>query len=121
MAQPLLAGPMDVPLFTRWMETVLWLLPLTEKFPKHRRHTLTRRIDDLALDILEGIAEASYSRSKVGLLQAANLKLTRLRILLRLSHELGHLPRGAYERAALDLNEVGRMLGGWIKRCRQPQ
>ena len=46
------------------------------------------------------------------------IRLVRLRILLRLSHELGHLPHRAYERAARELNESGRMLGGWLKSCR---
>ena len=74
-------------------------------------------MDNLALDILEGITEASYRRAKRQTLQRCNLQLTRLRILIRLSHELGHLPHAAYERAAVELNEAGRMLGGWIRRC----
>lgn len=117
MATPMIPGPDNLPLFTAWMETTRWLLGVTEKFPKHRRFSLTNRIDSLSLDILEGITEAAYSRNPVAALKTCNLKLTRLRILLRLSHELQHLPNAAYERAAVELGEVGRMLGGWIKQA----
>ena len=119
MADNLLPGPADLPLFTAWMETVKWLLSATEKFPRHRRFSLTNRMDNLALDILEGITEASYRRDKLETLRRSSLKLTRLRILIRLSHELGHLPHGAYERAAVELDEAGRMLGGWLRRCQR--
>ena len=121
MAQSLLPGPEQLPLFSIWMETTKWLLQTTEKFPKHRRFSLTNRMDNLALDILEGITEASYRKDRLALLQGCNLKLTRLRILIRLSHELGHLPHAAYERAAVELNEAGRMIGGWIKQCKKAQ
>ena len=110
-------GATELPLFSRWMETTRWLLQITEKFPKHRRWTLTRRIDDLALDVLEGIAQASYVKDKQALLRSCNLKLTRLRILLRLSHELGHMARQHYLRSAEELDECGRMLGGWLRSC----
>jgi len=113
----MIPGPDNLPLFTAWMETTRWLLEVTEKFPKHRRFSLTNRIDNLALDMLESITQAAYSRNPAAMLTNCNLKLTRLRILLRLSHELGHLPNAAFERAAMELGEAGRMLGGWMKQA----
>jgi len=113
----MIPGPDNLPLFTAWMETTRWLMQVTEKFPKHRRFSLTNRIDGLALDILEAITAAAYSRQPAEPLASCNLMLTRLRILLRLSHELGHLPNAAYERAAVELGEAGRMLGGWMKQA----
>ena len=117
MGQSQTAGATELPLFSRWMETTQWLLRVTEGFPKHRRWTLTRRIEELALDVLEGITQASYVKDKTELLRSCNLKLTRLRILLRLSHELGHLARQHYLRSAEELDECGRMLGGWLRSC----
>lgn len=91
------------------------MLPTTAKFPKRLRFTLTQRIDNLALDIAEELVEARYSAQKLSRLQSINRKLERLRILLRLSHDLAVLPHRQYEFAARCMDEVGRMLGGWIK------
>ena len=105
----------ELPVFVRWMEFVQWLLPATEKFPKRLRFTLTNRIDNLALDIVEELVEARYASQKHEQLQAVNRKLERLRILLRLAHHFQALPHQQYEFAMRALDEVGRMVGGWIK------
>ena len=81
------------------------------------RFTFADRINNLALDIVEDLVEARYSRSrdKPQLLKRVNLRLEQLRILLRLCHRQKYLPHQGYEHAMRSINEVGRMLGGWIK------
>lgn len=105
----------ELPIFTAWMQFLEWLLPATEKFPKRVRFTFADRINNLALDIVEDLVEARYSRDKQHLLKRINLRLERLRILLRLCHRLQYLSHQSYEYAMRAINEVGRMLGGWIK------
>lgn len=105
----------ELPIFTQWMQFLEWLLPTTEKFPKRVRFTFADRINNLALDIVEDLVEARYSRHKQSLLKRINLRLEKLRILLRLCHRLKYLSHEGYEHAMRGLNEVGRMLGGWIK------
>jgi len=105
----------ELPVFTKWLEFLNWLLPTTEKFPKRVRFTLAQRIDNLALDLVEDLVEARYTRGKAPVLRRANLRLEKLRVLLRVSHQQKHLPNRQYEHAVRVLYEVGRMLGGWIK------
>ena len=105
----------DLPVFVRWTAFVGWLLPTTAKFPKRVRFTFSTRIDNLALDVVEELVEARYSRQKRQILQRINLKLERLRVLLRLTHEQQVLPHGSYAFAMRSLDEVGRMIGGWSK------
>lgn len=105
----------EFPILARWMQFLEWLLPATEKFPKRVRFTFADRINNLALDSAEDLVEARSSRDKRHLLRRINLRLERLRIFLRLCHRLKYLPHQGYEHAARSLNEVGRMLGGWIK------
>ena len=105
----------DLPIFTAWMQFLDWLLPTTEKFPKRVRFTFADRIDTLALDIVEDLVEARYSRDKQPVLKRLNLRLEKLRIRLRLCHRQHYLSHQGYEHAMRALNEVGRMLGGWIK------
>jgi hypothetical protein len=104
-------------LFTHWSGFVRWLLPCTGKFPRSVRHTLTGRIDNLALDVLEAVIEAQYTAGagKLAALKRAALGIDKLRILLRLGHDLGHLPHRSYEQASRLLDEAGRMTGGWVR------
>ncbi|AHF04320.1 hypothetical protein MARPU_11010 [Marichromatium purpuratum 984] len=109
----------DLPIFTAWMQFLEWLLPATEKFPKRVRFTFADRINNLALDIAEDLVEARYTRDKAAILRRVNLRLEKLRVLLRLCHRLQYLPHAGYEHAAKSINGVGRMLGGWIREQEQ--
>ena len=105
----------DLPIFVKWMEFLKWLLPMTEQLPKKVRFTFSNRINNLALDIVEEFVEAQYSRNKAPILRAANLKLEKLRILLRLCFESRLIPQKSYRHGIYAINEVGKMLGGWLK------
>lgn len=113
MAPSKKAGPTQMTLFEAWMDTTRWLLTLTERFPKSRRHTLTERIESVTLEILEGLTSAAWTRDKGALLARADDGLSRLRVLVRLGHELRLLSHDQYEEAARRFGEAGRMIGGW--------
>lgn len=51
-------------------------------------------------------------------LQAADERLEGLRALLRLSHDLGVLSSGELRHVATIHSEVGRLLGGWMKKTK---
>ena len=74
---------------------------------------MTNRVENIALDIVELLIEAKYSREKRALLKTINLYLEKIRILLRVSHEIKLMPTKSYHFAVKSINEVGRMLGGW--------
>lgn len=105
----------DLPIFVKWTDFLKWLLHTTEKFPKKARFTFSNRINDLALSVVEELVEARYSTSKKVTLRSTNLRLEKLRILLRISYESRFLSHEAYKHGMYSLNEVGRMVGGWIK------
>lgn len=105
----------DLPIFVKWLDFLEWLLPVTERFPKRVRFTFSERINQLALDIVEDLIEARYTRDKQVHLRRANLRLEKIRVLLRLSNKLQFLDHKRYEYAMKHINEVGKMLGGWLK------
>jgi len=105
----------ELRVLTAWTEFLEWLLMTTEKFPKKVRFTLTNRIDNLALDLIEKLIEAQYTRNRKRPIAEANVILDKLRILLRISHKLAFLPHKQYEHASRKIDEVGRMLGAWGK------
>ena len=105
----------DLSVFVKWIEFIEWLFPHTQKFPKCSRFTLALRIENYALNIIEDLVEARYSKNKIEILRKINLSLEKIRIMLRLSHKFRHLSTQSYEFACRSLNEVGSMIGGWIR------
>lgn len=94
---------------------LLWLLPLLEKFPRSQKFLLGDRLQNQALAVLDHLIEATYSKERSGHLRAANLDLEKLRFGIRLAKDLQHLDFKRYEFAARAMDEVGRMVGGWLK------
>ena len=89
-----------------------------EKFPRSQKFILGDRIQSTALDVLERLIEATYTRSRAKTLQAANLGVEKLRILFRLATDLRILDLRRYEFAARSLDEIGRLIGGWLRHGR---
>ena len=94
---------------------MLWLVPTVDKFPRARKFTLGDRIETTALDVLDGLIAATYTSGRDALLAQANLGLERLRFLFRLAMELRCIDTKRYEHAARSLDEIGRLVGGWMK------
>lgn len=92
-----------------------WLLPAVEKFPRAHKFTLGDRIENGALEVQERLIEATYTRHNEAMLLQANLGLEKLRFLFRLAAELHLLDLRRYEYAARAIDEVGRLVGGWLK------
>src|SRR5262245_9873118 len=87
---------------------LMWLAPTLEKFPRSHKFTIGDRIEALALDVLEALIEATYSRDRSQHLRRANLGIEKLRFLLRLAAHLTILDRRRYEHAAHTLGGRGR-------------
>ena len=108
-------GHEDLPIFVQWQEFLLWLVPTADQFPKKARFTFTNRLINFGLDMTEDLVEARYTRGKREILRRCNLRLEKMRILLRLCHSQKFLSHSAYEHAMKNLNQTGKMLGGWIR------
>ena len=94
---------------------IVWLVPTLNRFPRTQRFLLGDRIQRTALDVLESLVEATYTRRRQASLARANLGIEKLRFLLRLAHDLRHLDPRRYEYAARCLDETGRKIGAWMK------
>ena len=105
----------------RTYELVKWFLGRLSKFPRSHRYGLGQRIEQHLYTVFEGLIQAQYSppAEKVPVLSRVNLELEVLRMLSRLAHELALLPHNSYEYASREIDEVGRMVGGWLKQQRQ--
>lgn len=103
------------PALERHYQFVLWLIPTLEKMPRAQKFLLGDRLQTLALQVLDDLIAATYSKARRAPLQQANLGLEKLRIMLRLAFDLHHIDLRRYEFAARSLDETGRLVGGWLK------
>ena len=95
---------------------LLWLVPVLEKFPRTQKFLLGDRMQTQALEVLDHLIAATYvPQARAHHLLAANLALERLRFGLRLTHDLKHLDMPRYQHGAEQVNEVGRLVGGWLR------
>lgn len=107
-------------IYTQVYDLLLWLLPLTQKFPKDQRFVLAKRLQDTALELHELLVQARRVKpldQRRAVLTDADLKLEQLRLYLRLSHDLKLVSPAQYEQGARRTDEVGRLLGSQIKRA----
>ncbi len=103
------------PIFTKTYDMVRWLIPQTIKFPRQQRFVLAGNVQQTALRLQEQLIAASYADEPLPALRQADVTLATLRVYLRLCRDLQLLKFNQYEHVSRMVNEVGRLLGGWIK------
>lgn len=97
------------------VQFVTWLIPVLEHFPRSQKFLLGDRMQALAMDIIETLVEAAYTKSPEALLRRVNLQLEKQRLMVRLAYNLHYLNVARYEFAARKLDEIGQRVGAWIK------
>ena len=105
----------ESPIFVRTYDLLRWLIPVTVKFPRQQRFVLAEAVQQPALGLHEQLVEAAHASQPAPLLRKADVTLTRLRHYLRLCRDLKLLSPGQHEHAARMVDEIGRLLGGWLK------
>lgn len=84
-------------------------------FPKTKRYTLGQELDKQLLKFIELLLSVPSSENKLGTLKQLSIKLDLLKILLRLAKDSQCLKENKYLTLQASLQEIGRMLGGWIR------
>jgi hypothetical protein len=104
-------------ILAKWEEFTGWLLEHTARWPKSARFGLVRRVDDHALDVTELLIVARWEpRERKRALREVNLRLERMRFLLRIARARSIMPSSGFETAMRHVDETGRMLHGWLER-----
>jgi len=102
-------------ILTKLHDLLLYVIPQLNKFPRDQKFVLGDRIETKLLEVQEHCLRAYYSRDKRAHLLEENLKLEITRHLVRLAHGLRHFSHHTYGVLAEKMDEVGRMIGGWLK------
>lgn len=102
-------------IITKAYDLILWSCHHTSKFPRNHRFVLGDRIERNLYGLLETLIRAKYSKNRRGLLEDANMDLEILRFQMRLAKDLQCLKVESYAFAARSIDEIGRMVGGWLR------
>jgi hypothetical protein len=105
----------DYPAYFKWKTYMAYMLDLTTRYPKNVRFNVVDRITNISLDVMELIVEAIYTKDRKHILNAINLKLETLRVLFQLSHEKQYISTKQYEYVSRQVDDTGKMIGGWAK------
>lgn len=111
---------LDIPIVSKSVELFKINQKLILKFPKFSRHSLGEKILSNNLEILELCFKTSiatkYQKEKYVLEAQAKNEL--LKILIRISHQSEYIDQRKYLEIQSLLNEIGKMLSGWLKYTR---
>ena len=106
----------DLVIFQKVYDLILWLYPTVNKFPKSQRFVLGQQIENTLLEILKGIIQANQESNRLPYFKQISVDLDKLRILIRLSKDLKFISLRQYQFVADKINEIGKILGGWMKK-----
>jgi hypothetical protein len=112
------------------MEMVKLLNIYLNHYPKHERYALSNRIRNTAYELYDLISEGQKRYYKKTTLTEMDIVHERLRMQIYLSFELGYFNykdgkhQGNLERSRICalgglIDELGRMIGGWIKKIKE--
>lgn len=93
-----------------------WIL-VERNLPKCERYGLGQKVDLLFIDLLDLMQKASFSpiETKVSLLGDSLSKVDSLRFFIQFCWELKLIPSKQFTIIAQEIEEIGRMIGGWRK------
>jgi len=110
-------GVFDIPLTHKVYGLYKNFQEFSKLFPKSEKHTLGQKIENLILEILENgfLAADSPKQEKIPLLKTMSVKTHLLKTLLRLTLEIRIMDNKKYIILQEQLQEVGKMIGGWLR------
>lgn len=112
---------LDIPIFKKTYDLYKEFYTLRLSVPKQDRYTLWQKCESLLIEIFEGVLFAGQqSKSeKLPTLEKTSVKLNFLRVCIRLMKDIRAIDTKKYIFIEANLDEIGRMLGGWIKSTKE--
>ena len=108
----------NLKLFQKFEDFIDYLEPILERFPAYERYALCTHIRDCMYRIYEKIIRTNASKNKIPGWYDIDVELKILRGFVRRSRKRGsrYLSIKSYETASKRLSEIGKLLGGLIKK-----
>ena len=104
----------ELEVILRTYQLTVWSCKHVARFPHCHRFPFGDRLESRLFEIQDLLLQAKYTRDRVPLLRRVNLQLEQLRFQFRLAADLHCISLQSAGHAAEQVNEIGRMVGGWL-------
>ena len=90
------------------------------QFPRLSKFSLGTKIDNLFNELFEAVYSAGYAKpeNKLLFVAKASIKLDLLKFFIQVAWELKCIDHKKFALLSQPLNEVGKMIGGWLKQLK---
>jgi hypothetical protein len=105
----------ESPLFAKVHDLLVWLIPLTLKFPREHRFVIAAQVQNTAFELQSRLLDARHGLNQAQSLRRSDSCLARLRAQLRLCLDWLLIAPRQFEHVSGRLVEIGRLLGAWIR------
>ena len=111
----------DVPIVHKTYELYRLLHSYEKSISKTQRYTLWQKCENTAISALEGLIQTKYIAQdrRIAQLSRTSAQIDMLRMYLRLALDIKIINQKKYFALQGQIDEIGRMLGGWIKSLNQ--
>ena len=109
------SAPIETPVFSKTYDLLRWLVPATLNFPRAQRFVAAVALQEGAQALLRQLLQAQRSAQPLGALLNADVSLAQLKMNWRLAHDWQLIGPGPFEHGMRLMEEVGRLLGAWLK------
>lgn len=108
---------LDIPIFHKAYDLYKLLYSYHDRIPKSARYTLWQKCENTTLAFLERLIEMGHQKENERLqaLYAISDKLDLLKVLIRLAKDTRIIDEVQYLAIQTIIQEIGKMIGGWIK------
>lgn len=105
----------ELVIYQKHYDLILYSFPIINRFPRSQKFVLGQQIENCMVNISRMIIRANKKYNKKSTLYEIDILLEELRLLIRIAKDLHILSIKQYGIIAKKVNEIGRLLGGWIK------
>jgi len=108
----------DLIVFQKTYDFLLWVKPTVQRFAKVHKYSLGAELERETVQLLRQIIRANMHKTeKRDRIAECFVNYETIKIFVRLGKDYKLLSNKQYEFAAVQLNEIGRLLGGWYKKA----
>ncbi len=109
------SGTKGLKIYAKTEDMVEYLYTVLRQYPRSEKFVLAAETKKAALELLELIISCNKHYMKKTTMRDVDIQLDILRAMVRLGHRLGFLKNHPYEVLSGKVDEIGRMIGGWMK------
>jgi hypothetical protein len=108
---------LDIPIFHKIYDLYKLLHTYQLRIPKSDRYTLWAKCENTTLALLESLIETSHLKGeeRIKVLYIMSNRLDLLKVMIRLAKDTRAIDNPQYLEIQTFIQEIGKMIGGWIK------